>query len=293
MRKRLLAWILTIALMVPGMQVFAKDAAQEEVITTSEATYNAAFTGFVADPSGAVLLYVNGKWAQNYTGLYNDPACGWWLIEKGVVNFNYNDFYNDPVVGWWVIKNGTIDFSYTGWYKSPTVGTWYAVGGMLDFSKGCKEQPTGQTNNTTTTTTTQYTIVANGATDWETAYAYRVLELVNIERAKVGLAPLAFAQNIMNCAQIRAAETVSLFSHTRPDGSSCFTCFTACGVPSGAWGENIAAGYRTPEAVVEGWMNSSGHRANILNGSFKYIGIGVKKTSSGYGVYATQCFSAN
>ena len=68
-----------------------------------------------------------------------------------------------------------------------------------------------------------------------------------------------------------------LFSHDRPDGTSCFTVLSQCGV-SGFWtaGENIAAGTSNPEAAMEMWMNSEGHRANILSGDFTHIGVGYQ-----------------
>ena len=103
----------------------------------------------------------------------------------------------------------------------------------------------------------------------------RVVELVNQERAKQGLSPLSTMTNLTAAANIRAPELVVLFDHNRPDGTQCFTALREANV-TGYFtaGENIAAGYSTPEAVVNGWMNSSGHRANILNSSFTHIGVG-------------------
>lgn len=102
----------------------------------------------------------------------------------------------------------------------------------------------------------------------------RVLELVNQERAKVGAAPLKMSASIQVAANMRAKELPKLFDHQRPDGSSCFTALDEVGVTYTAAGENIAAGYPTPEAVMDGWMNSDGHRSNILSTDFNSIGIG-------------------
>ena len=119
-------------------------------------------------------------------------------------------------------------------------------------------------------------------------YAYEVLELVNQERSKAGVKPaLKMDASLLDTAMMRSGEIVLLFSHTRPDGSSCFTAFKD---DSTSRGENIAAGYQTPAAVVEGWMNSEGHRANILNPDFTTIGIGCVKHDSLYQIYWTQCF---
>jgi uncharacterized protein YkwD len=81
---------------------------------------------------------------------------------------------------------------------------------------------------------------------------------------------------------------VSTFSHTRPDGTTCFTALKQFGVSYSTAGENIAYGQPDAQSVVTGWMNSAGHRANILNGSFKQTGIGVYKVNGTY--YWTQEF---
>ena len=91
-------------------------------------------------------------------------------------------------------------------------------------------------------------------------------------------------------AQVRAAETVQSFSHTRPNGSSFSTALTEAGVSYTRSGENIAYGQSTPQQVVQAWMNSSGHRANILNESFTTIGVGY--TVSGGTAYWAQLFTA-
>lgn len=119
-------------------------------------------------------------------------------------------------------------------------------------------------------------------------YVLRIVELVNEERAKAGLNPVTLDTSASEAALVRARETVQLFSHTRPDGRSCFTALTEQGVRYRTAGENIAYGQRSPEQVMEGWMNSSGHRANILGESFTHIGVGYYQVN---GVnYWTQMF---
>ena len=119
-------------------------------------------------------------------------------------------------------------------------------------------------------------------------YAYEVLKLVNQERSRAGVTPpLKMDASLLDTAMMRSGEIVLLFSHTRPDRSSCFTAFHD---DSTAVGENIAAGYQTPAAVVEGWMNSPGHKANILNPEFTTIGIGCIRHDSLYQIYWAQCF---
>ena len=121
------------------------------------------------------------------------------------------------------------------------------------------------------------------------AFANQVVKLVNEERAKAGLSPLSVNSKAANAAQTRAREIEKSFSHTRPDGSSCNTALTEAGVSFRGAGENIAYGQTTPQQVMEGWMNSSGHRANILNANYTSIGVGHYKNGAGVD-YWTQLF---
>lgn len=105
-------------------------------------------------------------------------------------------------------------------------------------------------------------------------YALRVVELVNAERAKYNLAPLTLDTSLANAADTRAKEIVQSFSHTRPNGESFSTVLKEHGVSYRGSGENIAWGQKTPEIVVNTWMNSESHRANILNSRFTKIGVG-------------------
>lgn len=102
-----------------------------------------------------------------------------------------------------------------------------------------------------------------------------VIELVNEERAKYGLTPLSSGNEALTkTAEIRAEECITSFSHTRPDGTSCFTAFQSSGLSYKNAGENIAYGFSLPQSVVNSWMNSPGHRANILSSNFTQIGVG-------------------
>lgn len=112
--------------------------------------------------------------------------------------------------------------------------------------------------------------------------AYKVLEMVNKERNAVGLGSLVMDEDLLDAAMLRAAECVLYYSHTRPNGEDCFSASSKMS------GENIAIGYTSAEAVMNGWMNSPGHKANILNTSFQSIGIGC--FYDGYGYTWTQCF---
>lgn len=111
----------------------------------------------------------------------------------------------------------------------------------------------------------------------DTLYSLEVIRLVNEERAKEGLNPVVPDPVLMSAAQIRTVEIGELFSHTRPNGQSCMTVLTDLGVDPNFYirhGENIAEGYGSPEAVMNAWMNSAGHRMNILTDAFTFIGVG-------------------
>lgn len=105
-------------------------------------------------------------------------------------------------------------------------------------------------------------------------YAEQVLELVNKERADAGVSALSLDDDLCKAAQVRAKEISESFSHTRPNGSSCFTVLNSYGISYSGAGENIAYGSSTSSGVMNQWMNSSGHRANILNSKWKKIGVG-------------------
>lgn len=121
------------------------------------------------------------------------------------------------------------------------------------------------------------------------SYAQRVVQLVNQEREKAGLQPLSISQSAEAAALIRAKEIEDSFSHTRPNGSSFYTALKEQGVSYRSSGENIAWGQKTPEQVMQGWMNSPGHRANILNANFTAIGVGYYRSPAGVN-YWTQLF---
>ena len=130
------------------------------------------------------------------------------------------------------------------------------------------------------------------APDVSEQYIQKVLELVNVERKNEGLSELQLDSTLCQAAEVRAKEISVLFEHTRPNGTQCFTAMDELGYRYMAAGENIAAGQATPEKVVDSWMHSEGHRANILSSSFSRIGIGYYALSNDiYGHYWVQMFS--
>lgn len=112
-------------------------------------------------------------------------------------------------------------------------------------------------------------------------YAQQVVALVNIERRKEGLSPLTIDEKLTAAADIRSGEIQTTFSHTRPNGSSFSTALKEAGAVYKRSGENIAWGQKTPEEVVKAWMNSAGHRANIMNKNYSRIGVSHVKNAAG------------
>jgi len=121
------------------------------------------------------------------------------------------------------------------------------------------------------------------------SYCSQVVALINQERANYGIAPLNEYQGINQLAKVRAEEAAQVWSHTRPDGRRCFTVFSDYGLSFSAKGENLAFGQRTPEAVVNAWMNSSTHRANILEPRFKNVTMWVYNSNGT--LYWSQLFT--
>lgn len=120
------------------------------------------------------------------------------------------------------------------------------------------------------------------------AYEEEVVRLVNVERAKVGLSALKTDWELARVAEHKSQDMhdKKYFDHTSPTYGTPFNMMKNYGIQYKSAGENIAKGQKTPEEVVKAWMNSSGHRANILNKSYTHIGVGYVAD----GNYWTQMF---
>lgn len=189
---------------------------------------------------------------------------------------------------YWQTSNAGV---IAGFYN--TARTW------LGFSAETCRYPSIVGTGTTTITAGTYdgarydkltvTVIAPPVEQWKKD----VLNLVNAERRKAGLAALAWGTTCEGAANLRAKEIMTSYSHTRPDGSSWAT---TCPIPSsgGYSGENLAAGNAavSPATVVASWMNSAEHRANILNPNFKYVSVGfVFDPASKHKTYWSQYFT--
>ncbi len=146
-------------------------------------------------------------------------------------------------------------------------------GKIVDFTTG------GISSSTVRETLTQYVpglkkpkkikLSIKGTLDYEESFA--VLDLINKERAKAGLKPLKMDKKLLDAAMKRAEENIVYYDHKRPDGSTFNTVDTSFS----DMGENIAIGYHNAQEVMNGWMNSPGHKANILDPDYKSVGVGV------------------
>jgi len=156
-------------------------------------------------------------------------------------------------------------------------------------------KPTTSKPSTSTPTTSKPTTskpaTSTSTTGTYSAFQKKVVELVNVERSKNGLKPLTMNTELSKVATLKSQDMAKLnyFDHTSPTYGSPFDMMKKYGISYRTAGENIAMGQTTPEQVMQGWMNSPGHRANILKSSFTQIGVGVAKNSSGR-LYWTQQF---
>lgn len=239
---------------------------------------------------------VYAGWTRTQTGQWtfqgeNGSLTGWQMLGEKWYYFSADGIMQ---TGW--LKLGdtwyyldTSGAMKTGWQK---IGSqWYFLNGSgamqtgwMDWN-GCRYyfKPDGSMAvGSQTIQGQEYRFDAGGALlESPDSMAQKVLDLVNAHRKEAGLAPLELDAQLNQAAAVRAKESAQNFSHTRPNGQSCFTILDEMQIDYGSAGENIAMNYETPEAVVNGWMNSPGHRANILTAEFSRMGIGCFRDGQG------------
>lgn len=147
-----------------------------------------------------------------------------------------------------------------------------------------KEVNTEQTSNIPSTNVApskaeQAPTATSTATDQVLAFEEKVAELTNVERTKNGLKALQIDRPLMAAAREKSQDMKNnnYFSHTSPTFGSPFDRMKALNISYKSAGENIAKGQKSPEQVVDAWMNSAGHRQNILDKNFTHIGVGYVK----------------
>ncbi|MEO3944632.1 CAP domain-containing protein [Gorillibacterium sp. CAU 1737] len=160
------------------------------------------------------------------------------------------------------------------WIKNPNI-IWEGM--VITIPTKTTTSTPSKTPSTPVTSTPSAPSTGTSATDdTATAYAKQVASIVNQERAAAGLSPLTFDSALSKMAVDKAKDMIvnNYFSHTSPTYGSPFDMMTRYGIPHSYAGENIAKGQRTPQEVMTAWMNSAGHKANILNANYKKIGVG-------------------
>lgn len=195
-----------------------------------------------------------------------------------------------------VIVNSTVEQSDTHSYKYGVKITTTTHNHYTIYSDGSKVL-------TNTYTTDSYDHSTYSASTWDLkgeaeqlkatniGELNEVLNYVNKYRSEVGVEPLTLDYNLTVAAEIRSLEMAwsTNFSHTRPNGTMCFSVLDELGILYFTVGENVAYGYTNAASVSEGWKNSPGHYSNMISADFTKIGIGVAVVNGTY--YWTQIFS--
>ena len=249
----------------------ALPALAEEIATPETADSVSTYTGWKT-VNGKDYWYENGV-KQGTTGrgkeIYDPDSDAWYWLDAnpGGAKAVSKDVYQESNGGKWVRYDAN-GHMIKGWDTNDD-GTYYFDQVYGTMAKGIVTIDGNLYLFDVDTGVMQASITTS-----EEAMADRVIELVNQERTSRGLQPLLKHDGLMVAAAARAKELSQRYSHTRPDGSECFTILWHLGIDYGYAGENIAMGQRTPEIVMNDWMNSSGHRANILNENYDCIGVG-------------------
>ena len=174
--------------------------------------------------------------------------------------------------------------------EAQTTAATTAAPATTTTTAASKSKTTTTTVKSETFTSTTTTTKAKSSASFLSIES-EMLNAVNAERVKAGLSALTLNSGVNACARIRAEELLVKLDHTRPDGTAFYSVLGANGVGYGTCGENIAAGQWNVTEVMNSWMNSPGHKANILNPNFKQLGTAcLYSESDPYVYYWVQLF---
>lgn len=210
------------------------------------------------------------------------------LKKYGFADCDINDILNGSCNG----SNGRYTFTYGDMNDINSILESFGFGSLNGGTSNTESKPaqtdTDKKPDTTDSEQVNSKPVEDKNSDSVSDYEKKVAELVNEIRAENGLKPLKLNTELSAVARIKSEDMRDnrYFSHTSPNYGSPFDMMKSFGISYRTAGENIAMGQRTPEEVVNAWMNSEGHRANILNASFTEIGVGYAAN----GNYWTQMF---
>ena len=163
--------------------------------------------------------------------------------------------------------------------ETKTVEQPVAVEVKADTQEEPKEEVKAETTETPKEEVKPAPVASKVSSTPAATWELEIARLTNIEREKAGLSILSYNKSLEVGAMIRANEIVDNFSHTRPDGSRFFTAFGNLQYRN--IGENLGSGFRTPQAVVDAWMNSDSHRANILKPEYEEISVAIVQGADG------------
>lgn len=242
-------------------------------------------------------LVYEGKLLEEYTGNnFSDVPSNVWYetavnnaAGKGIFsgdekeNFNpHNTLTRAEMVSIFNRLEG-FEKKYDHPFSDVSASDWFAEDVKIGFSNGIIngiKQSDGSTifHGKGEVTREQFVTVMNNLYNRnEISKVDAVLELVNVEREKMGIKPLILDNNVSKVAQLKAEDMANngYFAHESPTYGSPFEMLNQYNIFFSIAGENIAMGQKTPEKVMVSWMNSPGHRANILDSRFENIGIGL------------------
>jgi uncharacterized YkwD family protein len=181
------------------------------------------------------------------------------LLAIPSISYGQIKTFKEPPFEFYKVSKGD-----TFWYIAQRYG--------LDYKKLMQLNPTIQPTNMHVGEVIRLKASASSPSSFEE----QVVQLVNQQRAKAGLKSLTHRADVKNVAQKKAQDMINsnYFSHTSPNYGSPFDMLKTFGISYSYAGENIAKGQKTPQEVMNAWMNSSGHRANILKPEYDAIGVG-------------------
>lgn len=258
---------------------FHASAAKEGWINSGRWWYQNADESYKANQwsciDGTWYHFDTDGWME--TGWYKDTDGKWYYLDNsGAMKTGW---FQDADGKWYYLDNGGamkigwLQDADSKWYYLDNSGAMQAVStfinSLLTTKAPAANNPTVNSEEETTVNQTP----SSNSTEYNAEYENEVIRLVNKERAAQGLSALGTDSKLTQAARIRAKEIVNLFDHNRPNGKSFSTVFSEVNLSYRMGGENIAEGYSSPEQVMTGWMNSSGHRANILKNGYEKIGV--------------------
>ncbi len=204
---------------------------------------------------------------------------------KVVYSYKWSNQWSDQLANQWSNHKWYVNLPQT---QTPSKETQAPENNQTTNNNTQASNNNTQTTQKDTATKPAQSTPSTSTNSDVSAFEQEVVKLTNAERTKAGLAPFKTDDKLMAAAREKSQDMQSknYFSHTSPTFGSPFDRMKALGITYKSAGENIAQGQRTPQEVVKAWMDSPGHRANILNEKFTHIGVGYVKS----GNYWTQQF---